>query len=376
MAAASAERRGERRAETRAERRADGTFADRLLSWFERHGRRDLPWQRDPTPYRVWVSEIMLQQTQVATVIPYFELFMQRFADVRALAGAPLDEVLHLWSGLGYYARARNLHRAANVIVERHGGEMPPSLEEVMALPGIGRSTAGAILALSRGERHPILDGNVKRVLARYFAIDGLAADPAIGAGLWALAERHTPFDRVSSYTQAVMDLGATVCVRRRPLCHACPVSAGCLALATGRQHELPTAKPRAVRKLRRTHMLLAVHRGSVLLERRPPSGIWGGLWGLPEFGTLDAARKWCALTLRMRSPLQSLATLRHTFTHFDLDIVPVRVDCDGSAAVMEPDRWVWYNPAAPAALGLAAPVAQLIRSLASAQSTSENTAA
>ncbi len=360
--------------ERRVDRRADDEFADRLLAWFDRHGRRDLPWQRDRTPYRVWVSEIMLQQTQVATVVPYFEVFLQRFPGVRELAAAPLDEVLHHWSGLGYYARARNLHRAAILVVERHGGELPCTLDEVMALPGIGRSTAGAILALSRDQRHPILDGNVKRVLTRYFALDGSAADPPVDAQLWTLAERSTPFDRVGAYTQAIMDLGATVCVRRRPLCHACPVSAGCIALVTGRQHELPAAKPRAARKLRRTHMLLAVHEGRVLLERRPPSGIWGGLWGLPEFATLDAARKWCAARLRLRSALLSFATLRHTFTHFDLDIQPVRVDCDGTEAVMAPDRWVWYDPAAPVALGLAAPVAQLIRSLAGARA--ENDAA
>jgi A/G-specific adenine glycosylase len=349
---------------------ADHGFADHVLAWFDHHGRKDLPWQQDPSPYRVWVSEVMLQQTQVATVIPYFEIFMRRFPGVRDLAAAPLDEVLHHWSGLGYYARARNLHRAAGLIVERHAGEMPRTLAAVMALPGIGRSTAGAILALSRGERHPILDGNVKRVLARHFGIAGYAAEPAVAAQLWSVAERHTPFARVGAYTQAMMDLGATVCVRRRPRCQACPVAEGCVALATGRQHELPAARPRAVRRLKRLFMLLAVHDGRVLLERRPPSGIWGGLWGLPEFETIGDVREWCARTLRLDAAallpgLRPLAALRHAFTHFDLDIEPLRLECGGAAGVMEPDRWVWYNPAAPAALGLAAPVRQLIDSLA-----------
>ena len=339
-------------------------FAERLLAWFDRHGRTDLPWQRDRTPYRVWVSEIMLQQTQVATVIPYFNLFMARFPDVGALARAPLDEVLHHWSGLGYYARARNLHRAAGLVLDRHDGEFPRTLEEATALPGIGRSTAGAILALSRDERHPILDGNVKRVLSRCFGIDGYPGQAAVAARLWALAERTTPFARLGAYTQAIMDLGATVCVRRRPSCNACPVASDCVALATGRQHELPAAKPRAARKLKRTCMLLAVHDGRVLLERRPPSGIWGGLWGLPEFASADDAQGWCVRMLAARVPLTSMATLRHTFTHFDLDIEPLRVECAGPATVMEADRWVWYDPAAPAAVGLAAPVTQLIRSI------------
>lgn len=348
---------------------AEPGFADRLLSWFDRHGRKDLPWQRDPTPYRVWVSEVMLQQTQVATVIPYFEMFMLRFPGVRELAAAELDEVLHHWSGLGYYARARNLHRAAAMVVERHGAEMPRTLDAVMALPGVGRSTAGAILALAHGERHPILDGNVKRVLARHFGIAGYAGEPAVATQLWTLAERHTPFSRVGAYTQAIMDLGATLCVRRRPLCHACPVANGCVALATGRQHELPTARPRAARRLRRVFMLLAVNEGRVLLERRPPSGIWGGLWGLPEFANIAEVREWCVRTLALNPValmpgLRSLPTLRHTFTHFELDIEPLQIECAGPAGVMEADRWVWYDTNAPAELGLAAPVSQLIRAI------------
>jgi A/G-specific adenine glycosylase len=340
-------------------------FADAVLAWFDQSGRRNLPWQSDPTPYRVWVSEIMLQQTQVTTVIPFFRSFLERFPDVHALAAAPIDEVLHRWSGLGYYARARNLHRAAVRIVAEHGGEFPRTLEEMISLPGIGRSTAGAILSLARDERYPILDGNVKRVLARYFGVEGFSGAGAVSMRLWALAEECTPHAQLAAYTQAIMDLGATVCVRRRPLCAACPISSNCVARATGRQHELPAPRPRAARRLKRTCMLIAVHEGRVLLERRPPDGIWGGLWGLPEFANLVDARLWSERVLANGSaPIDALAPVRHAFTHFDLDIEPLRIECAGTSAVMEADRWVWYNPAAPAALGVAAPVSQLIRTL------------
>ncbi|HEV2285107.1 MAG TPA: A/G-specific adenine glycosylase, partial [Steroidobacteraceae bacterium] len=263
-----------------------------LLEWRARAGRHDLPWQTDRTAYRVWVSEIMLQQTQVAAVRPYYERFMRRFPDVGSLAAAAVDEVLHLWSGLGYYARARNLHRAAAIICARHGGEFPRTFAAVAELPGIGRSTAGAILALAHGERHPILDGNVRRVLARYFGVtQGLATAAAVRR-LWELAERCTPHAHLPEYTQAIMDLGATVCVRVRPQCASCPLGAGCVARRTGRQREIPA--PRAVRARRTREVFMLVARradGSVLLERRPESGVWGGLWCLPEFLTVRAAR-------------------------------------------------------------------------------------
>ncbi|MDQ1342721.1 MAG: A/G-specific adenine glycosylase, partial [Pseudomonadota bacterium] len=270
-------------------------FAPRLLAWFETDGRKDLPWQRDPDPYRVWVSEVMLQQTQVAAVIPYFEAFTRRFPDARSLAEARLDEVLHLWSGLGYYARARNLHRAAQAVIDRHSGNFPRDLESVMALPGIGRSTAGAILALSGGERHPILDGNVKRVLARQFGVEGYPGEAAVEACLWALAEACMPYGRLAEYTQAIMDLGATVCTRSRPACLLCPVNDSCVARIESREHQLPTPRPRAARPSRAAWLVVAMRGGhKVLLERRPPSGIWGGLWGLPEFPTRAHALQWC----------------------------------------------------------------------------------
>jgi A/G-specific adenine glycosylase len=238
-------------------------IAARLLAWHARCGRHDLPWQRqlqEPgSAYRVWVSEIMLQQTQVATVIPYFERFMQRFPRVRDLADAPADEVLHLWTGLGYYARARNLHRAARMIRDEHGGEFPRTLESVMELPGVGRSTAGAVLAISTGERHAILDGNVKRVLSRFYAVDGAPDDNATAERLWLLAESETPHTDVATYTQAIMDLGATVCTRARPRCNECPIAADCRARLTSRQSELPAPKrKRAARRLRHAIMLVA----------------------------------------------------------------------------------------------------------------------
>jgi A/G-specific adenine glycosylase len=341
------------------------SFSTRLLTWFDQHGRTDLPWQRDRTPYRVWVSEIMLQQTRVATVIPYFDAFMRRFPDVATLARAPLDDVLHRWSGLGYYARARHLHRAARIIVEQHSSEFPQSLEAAMELPGVGRSTAGAILALARRERHPILDGNAKRVLARFFGIEGLPGEPATNRQLWTLADACTPGERVDDYTQAIMDLGATVCVRRRPDCARCPLSQDCAAHSSGRQSELPAARPRRARRVRSTCMLIAIRSGGhVLLEQRPPHGIWGGLWGLPEFPSAEAAREWSMQTLRVAAAgTQRLGTLRHSFTHFDLDIEPVRIECEDASGVMESGRYVWYDPAAPQRVGIAAPVKSLIDS-------------
>jgi A/G-specific adenine glycosylase len=338
-------------------------FAPRLLEWFAFDGRKDLPWQRDPTPYRVWVSEIMLQQTQVATVVPYFAAFVQRFPDVRSLAEARLDEVLHLWSGLGYYARARNLQRAAQAIVARHGGEFPQGLEAVMALPGIGRSTAGAILSLSRGERHAILDGNVKRVLTRHFGVEGYPGAPAVEKRLWALSEACTPVEGAAEYTQAIMDLGATVCTRSRPACLLCPVSAGCVARAGNLQDRLPTPRPRVSRPLRDAWLVVAMRGGhKVLVERRPPSGLWGGLWGLPEFPTRAHAEQWCREHLSGSAALRRGQSIRHAFSHFDYEMKPLVVHCLGKAeSLRDDDRYRWYDARQPAKIGLPKPVATLV---------------
>lgn len=339
---------------------ADARFAPALLAWWERHGRHDLPWQRDRTPYRVWVSEIMLQQTQVATVIPYYERFMSSFPSVRALADAPADEVLHHWSGLGYYARARNLHRAAQVIRDEHGGEFPREIDAVVALPGIGRSTAGAILALSRDERHPILDGNVKRVLARWCGIDGWPGEARVEAAMWQRADALTPTTRAADYTQAIMDLGATLCTRTKPACALCPVSEDCAARASGRQNELPTPRPAKARPRRGVVWLVVRNGDDVLLERRPPTGLWGGLWGFPEFTSSEDAKAFAATTFGA-DRFHDWAPLEHAFSHFDLDIAPLLARAAAEQRVMEADRWAWYNTRAPARLGLAAPVAELL---------------
>ena len=340
-------------------------IAPRLLDWHARAGRHDLPWQKDRSPYRVWVSEIMLQQTQVATVIPYFERFMARFADVRALADAPIDEVLHLWTGLGYYARARNLHRAAQIIRDRHGGNFPRTIEEVVELPGIGRSTAGAILSISTGARHAILDGNVKRVLARHAGVDGPIDDNATLERLWELADANTPAERVATYTQAIMDLGATLCTRANPRCGECPVAGDCVARIDGRQAELPAGKRRrAERKLRRAVMLVARRESAVLLVRRPSTGIWGGLWCLPEFADRDAAVSFAASELdRARLHDAALPDIEHSFTHFDLVITPLVARCRGDARVRE-GQTLWYDLTEPARVGLPAPIKTLLGSL------------
>ncbi len=346
------------------------SFSTQLLHWFDVHGRKDLPWQQMQSPYRVWISEIMLQQTQVTTVIPYFERFMQHFPDVVALANAPQDEVLHLWTGLGYYARARNLHQAAQQIRDEFAGEFPLTLDEVVALPGIGRSTAGAILSLSKQQRHAILDGNVKRVLARYHAIAGWPGTPIIEKQMWQLAERHTPQQRNSDYTQAIMDLGATLCRRSKPLCGSCPVRDGCQGQAQGIQNQLPTPRPKKNIPTRRvTMLLLQDEHNAVLLQQRPPSGIWGGLWSLPE---LDAESSdadlihWCKNELGYAATVVQRGTrVRHTFSHFHLEIAPVVARITGADnAIRDVSNRRWYNTAAPDTLGLAAPVKRLLEVL------------
>jgi A/G-specific adenine glycosylase len=339
-------------------------FAAQLLHWFDRHGRKHLPWQQNPTPYRVWVSEVMLQQTQVAAVIPYYERFMARFPTVESLAAAPEDEVLHLWTGLGYYARARNLRACAQVLVERHGGDFPAELAAVAALPGIGRSTAGAILALSRGQRHPILDGNAKRVLARVFGIAGDPSSAAVLAELWPQAEDCTPAERVAAYTQAIMDLGATLCTRTRPACTVCPMSTICIAAREGRQAELPGAKQRRARKAREATLLIAEtgeEAGlTVLLERRPAPGIWGGLWSPPQFDDESAALAWCGRELGSIELTERLDPIDHAFTHFDLRLNPLRVRCQPTPTVREAQDRLWYALNAPPRVGLPQPIVEL----------------
>ena len=340
-------------------------LAPALLRWFDQHGRHDLPWQHPRNGYRVWVSEIMLQQTQVSTVIPYFTRFMQAFPDVQALANASLDDVLHHWTGLGYYARARNLHRAAQYIRDEYQGQFPADFEQLLALPGIGRSTAGAILAQAFDQRYPILDGNVKRVLTRLYAIAGWPGEKTVENSLWQIAETHTPGERVADYTQAIMDLGATLCRRSQPQCATCPLQPHCQAHASQTVHAFPGKKPRKALPVRSTCMLLLIDaEDAVLLEQRPPTGIWGGLWRFPECPADSDPVQWSRdhLHLQIRE-LQTLPGLRHTFSHFHLDITPVLARAE-SAGIMDSPQHIWYNSSRSAARGFPAPIKLLLDKL------------
>jgi A/G-specific adenine glycosylase len=334
------------------------SFARRVVRWQRRHGRHDLPWQRSTDPYRVWLAEVMLQQTQVATVLDYYPRFLARFPDLATLAAAPLDDVLALWSGLGYYSRARNLHRCAQVVMAQHGGEFPRGSAQLAELPGIGRSTAAAIAAFSFGERAAILDGNVKRVLARAF---GIADDLAASAGeraLWARADALLPPARdIAAYTQGLMDLGAGVCTRSRPRCDACPLAAECVAHQQGTPERYPV-KTRRLRRRQRYSVLLWLRAGdSVWLERRPDAGVWAGLWSLPEFADLPAAQ---AAARRLRGSGQALPAIDHALTHVDWHLQPWRLTLARRVAAPLPDgRWFTRDQAL--ALGLPAPVRRLL---------------
>ena len=340
-------------------------FAARVVRWQRRHGRHDLPWQASSDAYRRWLSEVMLQQTQVATVIPYFERFLGRFPDVAALAAATEDEVLALWSGLGYYARGRNLHRAAREVVARFGGAFPVRFEELESLPGVGRSTAAAIAAFAGGERRAILDGNVKRVIARHAGIGGDPSSSAVLQALWDAAEARLPSKGIEAYTQGMMDLGATVCLARNPRCDACPVRVDCVAANEERVEELPGRKKRAARKRRSTAMLVALSKGEVLLVKRPSPGIWGGLWSLPE---VDAAG--------VPKDAVALPPFEHAFTHFTLDVTPYQIKGsdsfirNGPPRIKESDPFIWLPLTDVAGAALPAPVKKLLLGISAEPST------
>ncbi|MEW8692908.1 MAG: A/G-specific adenine glycosylase [Candidatus Thiodiazotropha endolucinida] len=343
------------------------SFSQRVLAWFDRHGRKDLPWQQPRDPYRIWVSEIMLQQTQVNTVIGYFERFIQSFPDIPALAAADPDKVMHHWSGLGYYARARNLHRAAGEVMTRHQGVLPDDLDSLQALPGIGRSTAGAIRSLAFGAYAPILDGNVKRVLTRHFAISGWPGNNGVQKQLWQLSEQLTPHRQTAQYNQAMMDLGATCCVRGKPHCDTCPLAQSCQALAEGDVSRYPAPKPKKVLPVRVTRMLILTDpAGDILLEQRPPSGIWGGLWSLPECPPEQPLKAWCREVLGCDvEERDHLQPRRHTFSHFHLDITPVvAVVKNPAKGLMDAGLRVWYKLSQPDDRGLAAPVSRILREI------------
>jgi A/G-specific adenine glycosylase len=339
--------------------------APRLLRWYDAHGRKDLPWQHPRSPYRVWLSEVMLQQTQVATVVPYFLRFVEKLPNLPALAEAPLDDVLALWSGLGYYSRARNLHRAARICVDQHNGELPRDFEALNALPGIGRSTAGAIFAQAHGLRFPILEGNVKRILARFHGIRGWPGSTSTQKELWKLAGFHTPAKRTTDYTQAIMDLGAAVCIYPRPLCDECPLSSDCVALREGLTAELPERKPTRKLPTRRTVMLmLRDEDGRILLQRRPQVGVWAGLWSLPEADDIAAAKRGVAGKHRIVEKAQPGDSFTHTFSHYHLEITPLTIRVAAISGVADDADQRWLSPSEAAQLGLPAPVRRLITRL------------
>lgn len=345
---------------------APGTFAARLLSWFDTSGRHDLPWQHPRTPYRVWLAEIMLQQTQVRTAMPYFQRFMLAFPTLGDLARATLDEVLAQWSGLGYYARARNLHATARLCAERHDGELPRDFDALLALPGIGRSTAGAILAQAWGDRFPILDGNVKRVLTRYHGIAGWPNAPAVEKQLWTVAQAHLPHDRLADYTQAQMDFGATLCTRQNPACMLCVLNTDCVALREGRVEELPTSRPGKPLPERIALMLLVRNAaGEVLLQRRPPTGIWASLWSLPEAPDHEQARDWFSAQLHGDYDQgEPLAEIPHVFTHYRLRMHPLQWHGLAAREVLrDNDDLRWVSSADLPSLGLPAPIRKLLGS-------------
>ncbi|MCD7097171.1 A/G-specific adenine glycosylase [Stenotrophomonas sp. MMGLT7] len=347
------------------------TFAARLLAWFDRHGRHDLPWQHPRTPYRVWLSEIMLQQTQVATVIPYFQRFVAAFPTLPDLAAASTDAVMAHWAGLGYYARARNLHAAARLCVERHGGDLPHDFDALHALPGIGRSTAGAILSQAWNDRAPILDGNVKRVLTRYHGIAGYPGLPAIEKQLWALAEAHVqepPGGRLADYTQAQMDFGATLCTRANPACVLCPLQDACVARRDGLTDALPTPRPGKVLPEREAIALLLENAaGEILLQRRPPTGIWASLWTLPQADTETELRHWLARETEGRDfdDAEAMPLIVHTFSHYRLHLQPMRLRKVALRdAVRDNDALRWIARAQLPTLGLPAPIRKLLDNL------------
>ena len=343
-------------------------FAQKVLVWFDQHGRKDLPWQHEINPYRVWVSEIMLQQTQVKTVIPYFHRFMASFPDVAALAAGSEDQVLHLWTGLGYYARARNLHKAAKIICEQFSEEFPAEVDALVELPGIGRSTAGAIRSIAFALPATILDGNVKRVLARYKAVSGWPGQSAVHQSLWDIADELTPSQRVGDYSQAMMDLGATLCTRSSPSCQDCPLLDDCEAYRLGTPRDFPGKKPRKKTPVKSTvFLMVSSQNGDIWLERRPNSGIWGGLWCFPELSVEADSNNWCLDRWGIAPAENRLwPAFRHTFSHYHLDIQPLQLILPNNPeTVMEAQQQLWYNTRQPPQIGLAAPVANLLEQLA-----------
>ncbi len=339
-------------------------FAEKLIAWQQVHGRHDLPWQQTRDPYAVWVSEIMLQQTQVSAVIGYYDRFMQRFPTIASLAQAEQDEVMRYWSGLGYYSRARNLHHAAQTIMREHGGIFPKDFDTIQTLKGIGRSTAAAISVFAFNQRQTILDGNVKRVLARLYAVNGWPGSPEVERKLWQIAEHLLPEQGLPAYVQGLMDFGATLCIRSKPRCVDCPMQVQCLAYQQQQVAQLPSPKPRKALPEKQVTMLMIVDAGEILLERRPNQGIWGGLWSLPELSPTQIAVPHVQQTLGMETEtLEVLPVLSHTFTHFKLEITPQPLQLTGRRPSLPPNmQWLGLTDAIAAALPT--PVRTLIKTL------------
>lgn len=343
------------------------SFADQLLAWFDQHGRKDLPWQQDRSPYRVWVSEIMLQQTQVASVIGYYQRFMTSFPTIKSLANASEDEVLEHWAGLGYYARARNLHKTAKIIQSQYSGTFPNSFDEIVALPGIGRSTAGAILSIAFQQTASILDGNVKRVLCRYHGIDTWPGEKKTENKLWELAQHHTPKTRNDDYTQAIMDLGATCCTRTRPKCSSCPFEHTCIAKKQNLTAGLPVAKPKKKIPEKETWLAFIKHGDDILLEKRPPTGIWGGLYSLPEVNaelSFEQAVKQIESQLNLKLTLEECdEPINHTFSHFKLEMKPLKLQAANKIrSINEQAQYCWHPLAQLHTIGLPAPIAKYLK--------------
>jgi len=341
------------------------SFARKLVVWQKRHGRHDLPWQNTRDPYAIWVSEIMLQQTQVAAVIPYYRRFLRSFPDIGALAAAQQDDVLAHWSGLGYYSRGRNLHAAARIMAREHAGTFPADFDHILQLPGIGRSTAAAICVFAFGARRAILDGNVKRVLARYFGIEGYPGEKGVENDLWRRAEALLPRRDIEAYTQGIMDLGAGVCARRRPHCETCPLRENCVAHQRGLTDRLPAPKPKKTLPRRKTVMLVLQHAGEVLLEKRPATGIWGGLWCFPEVGGDDDIGKICARRFGARvTKLKPLPVLEHGFTHFRLSITPQRLRVTALTPHAAEPGHIWLALDEASAAAIPTPVRRILADL------------
>lgn len=344
-------------------------FQKYVLTWFAKHGRKHLPWQQNKTPYRVWISEIMLQQTQVNTVIPYYQTFMREFPDIKTLANASQDRILHLWAGLGYYSRARNLHKAAKMIMEDFHGKFPDTLANIQTLPGIGPSTAGAIFSLAFNQPAAILDGNVKRVLARFHAITEPVKNKTVETELWKIANHYIPKQNTADYTQAMMDIGATICIRGKPHCTQCPLQKSCAAHKQNIAHLLPAKSSSKILPVRAATFLIIQNKDSILLHKRPPMGIWGGLWSLPEIAgepDKETILNYCKQKLKIKiNEYALLAAFKHTFSHYHLNIHPVVIKTTRlPTRIMEDGQEIWYNTLHPESLGLPKPIQLIMRAI------------